>query len=61
MDARDWVVIGLMAAIEIAATAFLFYRPDSVNFATWATVCGTLITAYHWIVIRDSKTPDSRG
>jgi hypothetical protein len=61
MDTRDWIVISLMAVIEIAATVFVFKHPDAINFATWATVCGTLATAYHWIVVKDSKTPDSRG
>jgi heme/copper-type cytochrome/quinol oxidase subunit 4 len=59
MDIRDWIVIGLMAAIQIAATVFVFLHPDAVNFATWATVCGTLTTAYHWLVIRDSKQADA--
>jgi hypothetical protein len=59
MDTRDWVVIGLMAGIQAAATVFVFKHPDSVNFATWATVCGTLTGAYHWMVIRDSKEKDA--
>lgn len=59
MDTRDWVVIGLMATIQLAATVFLFKKPDPVNFATWATVCGTLTGAYHWMVIRDSKQADA--
>jgi len=59
VDVRDWVVIGLMAAIQVAATVFVFMYHDAVNFATWATVCGTLTGAYHWMVIRDSKTKDA--
>lgn len=59
MDVRDWIVIGLMAGIQVAATVFIFEHPDAVNFATWATVCGTLATAYHWLVIRDSKQADA--
>jgi uncharacterized membrane protein len=59
MDVRDWVVIGLMAAIQVAATVFIFMHPDAVNFATWATIVGGLTTAYHWMVIRDSKEKDA--
>jgi hypothetical protein len=59
MDTRDWIVIALMAGIQLAATVFLFGHPDAVNFATWATVTGTLTGAYHWMVIRDSKIKDA--
>ena len=59
MDTRDWIVIALMAAIQFAATVFLFRHPDTINFATWATVVGGLTTAYHWLVIRDSKEKDA--
>ena len=59
MDTRDWVVIGLMAAIQVAATVFVFKHPDPVNFGTWAGLCGTLTGAYHWMVIRDSKQADA--
>lgn len=59
MDTRDWIVIALMAAIQVAATVFLFEHTDAINFATWATVVGGLTTAYHWLVIRDSKEKDA--
>ena len=60
MDARDWIVIGLMAAIQTAATVFVFRHPDSGNFAIWSGLCGTLTGAYHWMVIRDSKMADAQ-
>jgi hypothetical protein len=59
MDVRDWVVIGLMAGIQVSATVFLFKFPTAMNFGTWATVCGGLVSAYHWLVIRDSKEKDA--
>jgi hypothetical protein len=59
MDTRDWIVIGLMAGIQIAATVFVFKHPEAMNFATWATVVGGLTSAYHWMVIRDSKQADA--
>jgi hypothetical protein len=49
-----------MAAIQVAATVFVFKHPDAINFATWATVVGGLISAYHWMVIRDSKIGDAK-
>ena len=59
MDTRDWVVIGLMGAIQLAATVFVFAHPDVVNFATFATLTGTLITAYHWVIVKDQKEKDA--
>jgi hypothetical protein len=59
MDARDWIVIVSMLAIQVAATIFLFRHTDAVNFATWAGVCGTLTGVYHLLVIRDSKQADA--
>jgi hypothetical protein len=59
VDVRDWVVVGLMAGIQIAGTVFIFKHPDPINFATWAGVCGTLTAAYHWMVIRDAKEKDA--
>jgi hypothetical protein len=59
MEVRDWIVIVLMADIQLAATVFIFLHPDTLNFATWATLAGTLTGAYHWIVTRDQKIPDA--
>jgi hypothetical protein len=59
MDTRDWVVIGLMGVIQLAGTIYLFVDRSPVNFVTWGTLCGTLISAYHWMVIRDSKQADA--
>ncbi len=59
MDTRDWIVIALMAAIQVAATVFIFLHPDTLNFVTYGTLVGGLISAYHWMVIRDSKQKDA--
>jgi hypothetical protein len=48
-----------MAGIQIAGTAFIFKHPDTMNFVTWGTLCGTLTGAYHWMVIKDSKQKDA--
>jgi len=60
MEVRDWIVIGLMAGIQLAATVFLFKHPDAINFGTWATVTATLTGSYHWLVIRDQKQADAQ-
>jgi uncharacterized membrane protein len=59
MDTRDWVVIILMAIIEIAGIVFIFKHPEIANFVTFGTMMGALISAYHWMVIRDSKQADA--
>lgn len=59
MDLRDWVVIGLLAAMHVSATVFLFVERSPTNFVTWAGVTSTITCAYHWMVIRDSKEKDA--
>lgn len=58
MDIRDWIIVISMAGIQVAATVFIFKHPETLNFATWATVTGTLAGSYHWANLKDSKTPD---
>lgn len=59
MDFRDWFVVAMIVLIGVAATVFLFKHPEAVNFATWATIVGTLSTLYHFLVIKDSKQADA--
>ena len=59
MDTRDWIIVGSMVAIQIAGTVFVFKFPTDMNFATWGTVCSVLTSAYHYLVIKDSKAPDA--
>lgn len=58
-DLTDWLIAFLVTAAWIAATVFLFIHPDPLNFATWATVSGTLVGVYHWLRVRDDKIKDS--
>jgi hypothetical protein len=60
-DFRDWFVLLHLNAAGIAATVFLFKHPDPLNFATWATMLGTISGCYHWFMIRDQKIPDAAG
>ena len=58
LDIRDWLVVVLVAFILVVATIYLFTYPEPMVFATWATVVGTVTSAYHWIVLKDQKEPD---
>jgi len=58
-DVRDAFVILLHAAAWAAATVYLFKHPDFQTFVTWCGFGGTISTAYHWIVIKDSKMEDA--
>ncbi|HXS14414.1 MAG TPA: hypothetical protein VN734_17075 [Acidobacteriaceae bacterium] len=59
LDIRDWFVMILAGLLWGIATFFLFRHPTEANFATWATLSGTMLGAYHWMVIRDQKVPDA--
>lgn len=59
MDAKDWFVIVLLALGWAASTVFIFLHPEIANFVTWSTFSGAVLSAYHWLVIKDSKTADA--
>jgi hypothetical protein len=59
MDARDWFVLGVVTAIWLAGTAYLFLYPSPEVFAAWGALATTMIGAYHWLVIKDSKEADA--
>jgi hypothetical protein len=59
MDIRDWFVLGCISFVGLAATVFLFVHPSPTNFATFAGLQVTLMSAYHWMVVRDSKEKDA--
>lgn len=60
MEVRDWFVLGCISFVGLAATLFLFKYPSATNFATFAGLQVTLMGAYHWMVIRDSKQKDAQ-
>ena len=53
LDARDWVVVGLVGAIWMAATVYVFKFHSDVNFGTYAGLCLTMTSFYHFIVSKD--------
>lgn len=58
-DYRDYFVLGAVSFSGLAACAFLFLYPSSVNFATWAGFEATLYGAYHWLCVSDDKRMDA--
>jgi hypothetical protein len=50
--------MGLLSGAWFASTVFIFKYHTEINFATWATFSGAIISAYHWLIVRDDKTPD---
>ncbi len=60
LDFRDWLVVALVVSAWLTATIYLFANRSNENFATWGAFSATTIGAYHWIVYRDDKTPDSQ-
>lgn len=63
MDIRDWFVMAVVTAAWAAGTAFIFEfgsKEHAVALITaWGSICVTMIGAYHWLVIHDSKTKDA--
>lgn len=48
----------LVSSAWVASTVFIFKHASEINFATWSTFSGAIISAYHWLCQRDDKTPD---
>lgn len=60
MDVRDWFILGCISFVGVAGTVYLFVHPSATNFATYSGLQVTLMGAYHWMVIRDSKEQDAK-
>lgn len=58
-DLRDHVVMVLVSSAWIASTVYIYKHPSDMNFATWATLCGTMTGFYHFMCVRDDKIPDN--
>jgi hypothetical protein len=61
LDIRDYFVLASLGAMLIAASVYLFKHPSDINYAAWGAVCGTLVSAYHWLAIGDDKRKDDNG
>lgn len=59
LDFRDFFILAHVDAVLITATIYLFEHADPMVFGAWATFATTLVTCYHWFVVRDSKIPDA--
>lgn len=58
-DFRDYFILVHANAAGIATGVYTFTHADIATFATWCALLTTLIGAYHWFVLKDSKTPDA--
>ena len=56
---KDYFVMAIITLGWVAGTVFLFEHAETMNFATWATFAGAVISAYRWIDYKDSKVPDA--
>jgi hypothetical protein len=59
-DTADWVILGLVSAAWVIATVYLFRYHSEPNFVTWSGFSATIVSAYHWLRIRDSKQADAQ-
>lgn len=59
MHFTDWFVLGNVTAIFLVATVYVFMHPSAEAFAVWGTACATVVSAYHWLTVKDSKEKDA--
>jgi hypothetical protein len=58
-DLDDWIILILVTGALIAATVYMFKHADVAVFVAWCGLVPTITGVYHWLTIRDDKTPDS--
>jgi len=59
-DWRDYMTYVFTGAILTIASVYVWHHPSDINFATWATVCGTLSCILKWLDITDDKQRDAQ-
>lgn len=57
-DLDDWFVAALVTTAWIFSAVFLWRHPSDLNFATFATLSGTLVGVYHFLSVKDDKSED---
>jgi hypothetical protein len=55
----DWLIMVNITSALTAATVYLFMHSGDAAFLTWCGLVTTVTTAYHWLIIRDSKEKDA--
>lgn len=60
-DARDWFVMVLVGAVWIAGTVWIYIHASVAAFSLWCGLCTSMGGIYHWLNLRDSKTPDAHN
>ena len=59
-DWRDFTTYAFAGIIVFYASWYIAKHPSDINFATWATVCGTVACILKWLDITDDKTRDAQ-
>lgn len=59
LDLRDYFILAHVNAAGIMGTVYLFMNRTDSNFVSWCGLIATIVTAYHWFVLRDTKIPDN--
>lgn len=50
--------MGIVTAVLIAATIYLFIHAATPVFLAWCGFVPTVTGVYHWLTVRDSKEKD---
>jgi len=58
-DFRDYFILVNLNSAGIASGVYTFMHPDVATFATWCALLTTLVSVYHWFVLKDSKLADA--
>jgi hypothetical protein len=59
-DLRDWVTLVLIGAGFAASWVYVFIHPSVEAFGICVGAVGTFGAAFHWLCVRDDKTPDRK-
>ena len=59
-DVKDWIVMTLLGAGFVASWTYVFAHPGTEAFGICMGGQGTFIAAFHWISMKDDKSPDRK-
>jgi hypothetical protein len=59
-DIRDWIVMVLLASGFVASWGYVFVHPSDAAFGICMGGQGTFVAAFHWMTVRDDKSPDMK-
>lgn len=59
-DLRDWFVIAYVAVFNTAGFYYIEQHPSDINYAVWAGLLVVSGSIYHYLIIKDDKSPDNK-